>query len=110
MTNAAAPRPGPARLALDAWDAAEPHVLKFLLKVVLKVSIVLATPFLALSFLFLLLEKPLVWPLVPAILGALVLLSGLAGFLVLRAKLRRLRAKVEAARDVEAWYTSATGR
>lgn len=104
------PRTGLASAALEAWDRAEPHVLRLFLKVVLKASVVIATPFLALALLFLYLGKPWLWLLVPGALGGLVLVLGLVAFLVLRAKLRRLRAKVEAARDLEGWVGSATGR
>lgn len=107
---AAQPRPGLAAAALEAWDRAEPHVLRLLLKVVLNVTVVVAAPFLALALLFLYLQKPLLWPLVPGALGGLVLVSGLVAYLVLRAKLRQLRAKVEAARDLEGWVGAATGR
>lgn len=100
----------PAAIALDAWDDAEPHVLRFLLKVALKGALYLATPFFALAFLFFLLAKPLTWILVAAGVGCCVLALGFVGFLVLKARLRRLRAKVAAAREVEAAWHSASGR
>lgn len=105
-----APKPGPAALALKAWDQAEPHVLRFVLKAVLTVSVTIATPFLALAILFLLLAKPLLWVAIPASIGALLLALGLVAFLVLRHKLRRLRAKVEAVREFETLALAATGR
>ena len=108
--SAPTPRRGAASLALDAWDHAEPHVLKLLLKVALTGGIVAATPFLALAFLFVLLQKPMLWIAIPAGVGAFLFLLGLLAYLVLRHKLRRLRAKVEAARDVEGFYHSVTGR
>lgn len=113
MTATAPPpiRPrGAAALALDAWDHAEPHVLRFLLKVALTGGMIAATPFLALAFLFLLLAKPVLWVAIPATLGAVLLLLGLGAYLVLRHKLRRLRAKVEAARDVEGFAHTVTSR
>jgi hypothetical protein len=104
------PPRGPASVALDAWDHAEPHVLKLLLKVSLTGGIMAATPFLALAFLFLLLEKPLLWIAIPASVGASLFLLGLVAYLVLRAKLRRLRARVQAARDLEDMFVAVTGR
>ena len=104
MTAAAPPphpRPGAAALALDAWDHAEPHVLRILLKVALTGGIVAATPFLALALLFVLLAKPILWVAIPATAGGILFLLGVVVYLVLRHKLRRLRAKVEAVRDVE---------
>ena len=113
MTAAASPpfAPlGPAAVALDAWDHAEPHVLRLLLKVALTGGMVAATPFLALAFLFVLLAKPMLWIAIPASIGAALFLLGVVADLVLRHKLRRLRAKVEAARDVESWVRTVSSR
>lgn len=113
MTAAASapfPRRGPAAAALDAWDHAEPHVLRLLLKVALTGAFLAATPFLALALLFLLLQKPLLWVAIPVGAAATLLLLGLCAYLVLRAKLRRLRARVEAARDLEDVVVTVTGR
>lgn len=100
----------PAATALDAWDDAEPHVLRFLLKVALKGALYAATPFFAVALLFLLLAKPASWILAVAGIGCLVLALGFVAFLVLRRRLRRLRAKVEAAREVEAAWHAASSR
>jgi hypothetical protein len=85
-------------------------VLKLLLKVALTGGMVAATPFLALAFLFLLLQKPLLWVAIPAGVGALLFLLGLVAYLILRAKLRRLRARVQAARDLEDLFVGTAGR
>ena len=89
---------GFAGTASAAWDEAEPHVYRLLLKVAFTVSMWVATPFFALAFGFWLFGKPLLWIGVAAALGALVLLAGLVAFLVVRHRLRRLRRRL---RDVE---------
>lgn len=81
--------------ASAAWDEAEPHVFRFLLKVALTVSVWVASPFFALAFGFFLFGKPLLWTGVAAGLGLAVLLAGLLVYLVVRHKLRRLRRRLD---------------
>lgn len=85
-----------------AWDELEPPVLRFVLRVVLAVGAVVAAPFLALAFLFFLLEKPFLWWIaVPLAVAALVLLLAVGAWLFVRSKLRDLRGHVGRAARVE---------
>lgn len=85
----------------NLWDEAEPRLMGFLLKVLLKISLVAATPFFALTLLFLYLQKPLLWMIIPASIGVLVMLAGVALWLVVRAKLRGLRERLSWAERAE---------
>lgn len=87
--------------ASEAWDEAEPHVFRLMLRAALYVSLWGASPFFAFAFGFWLFDKPLLWIAIPAALGVLVLLLGLVLFLVVRAKLRRLRQHLATAETVE---------
>ena len=91
----------PLRSARFVWDEAEPPILRFLLKVVLTAGAFVASPFLALAFLFFLLDKPPLWILIPLSIGALVLVVALVAWLVARAKLRELRGHLDRAVRVE---------
>lgn len=72
----------------------ERDVLRFLRKVLLKVALVVASPFFMLAFLFFLLEKPPIWSLVCLAVGALFVAAGGIVFLVVRARLRAAREAV----------------
>jgi Flp pilus assembly protein TadB len=75
----------------DAWDQAEPPLLRMLLKVLLYVAVVAASPFLMLSFLFFLLAKPLLWIVLPLTIAASILACGFVVWLVVRVRLRAYR-------------------
>lgn len=84
------------------WDELEPQVLAFLLRVVLMVGAVVASPFLALALLFFLLDRPFWWWIaVPLIAALLPILAAIVGWFFVRAKLRGARAKIESVARVE---------
>lgn len=85
----------------SVWDEAEPPLMRFLLKVLLQISLVAATPFFALTLLFFYLQKPLLWMAIPASIGLLIVVAGLVLWLVVRAKLRGLRERLAWAERAE---------
>lgn len=78
-----------------ALEKEERDVIRFLRRVLLNVALWVASPFLALAFLFLLLQKPALWILVPLAVALLLLAAALVLFLVVRARLRATRRSVE---------------
>ncbi|HVM44970.1 MAG TPA: hypothetical protein VM582_03455 [Candidatus Thermoplasmatota archaeon] len=73
----------------------ERDISTFLRKVILKVALIVASPFFMLAFLFLLLQKPPLWSLVPLAAGLLLVAAGLAVWLVARMRLRAVRRELE---------------
>lgn len=71
-------------------------VTRLLLKPILHLVAIVASPFFMLAFLFLLLEKPPLWSLIPLAIGVLLVLVGLLVWVVVRARL------LDAARQVDA--------
>lgn len=69
----------------------ENEISTFLRRVLLKVALVVASPFFMLAFLFVLLEKPALWSLIALAAGALIVAAAVAVWLVLRARLRTLQ-------------------
>lgn len=88
------------------WDAAEPHVHRFLLKVILTIGALAAAPFLALAIVLVLLGKPWLWAAIAAACGGLLLLAALVLFLVVRSRLRDARGHLELASKAEDWLRS----
>ena len=85
-----------------AWDELEPPVLRFVLRVVLAVGAVGASPFLALAFLFFLLDKPFLWWIaIPLGVAVVIIMLALGAWLFVRAKLRELRHHVGRVARVE---------
>lgn len=72
---------------------------RFLLRPILQVTAIVASPFLALSFLFALLQKPALWSLVPLAIGVALLVAGLLVWALVRARLVGLAKKVDALAD-----------
>lgn len=72
---------------------------RFLLKPILQVTMVLASPFFALAFLFLLLRKPALWSLVPLTVGAFLLVGGLLVWAIVRWRLVGLAKDLDALAD-----------
>ena len=70
-------------------------VTRFLLKPILHLIAIVASPFFMLAFLFFLLDKHPLWSLIPLAVGVLLLCAGLVAWLVLRARL------LDAARQVD---------
>lgn len=68
---------------------------RFLLKPVLHVTGIVASPFLMLAFLFLLLEKPPLWVLLPLTVALLLAGAGALVWILLRARLLRLSRELE---------------
>lgn len=91
----------PLRDAQAAWDETEGPVLRVLLRILLTVAMVLAAPFFAAAFLFLLLEKPIAWTLVAGSIGAVFVTLALVAWLVIRAKLRAMRRSLDEAASWE---------
>lgn len=74
------------------FDDKEAEALfRFLLKVILNVALIASSPFLMLAFLFFLLEKPLLWSLIPLGVAGLLIVAALIVWLVVRSKLRALQ-------------------
>lgn len=72
------------------------HALAPLRKLILNVALFAASPFFMLTFLFFLLQKPVLWMAVTASIGALVLALGYAAWLVVRARLAPVVQAMEA--------------
>lgn len=72
---------------------------RFLLKPILHVTMVVASPFFALGFLFFLLGKPALWSLVPLAVGALLLVTGSLVWAVVRWRLVGLAKDLDALVD-----------
>lgn len=77
------------------YEREERDIVLFLRRVLLKVALIAASPFFMLAFLFLLLEKPALWSLVPLAVGLLLVTVGLVVWLVVRSRVRRLRRELE---------------
>lgn len=80
-----------------ALEDVEPHVLRALRKVIIGIGLALASPFLALTILFLLLDKPLLWAGVTGNIAGALLAASLVAYLVVRAKIRSVRRSIAAA-------------
>lgn len=77
-------------------------MLGLVLKVVLGVAAVLASPFLAAAFLFWLLDKPFLWWIaIPLMAAALPLLVAIGAWLFVRSKLKAMRAHLDRAARIE---------
>lgn len=88
-----------------AWDDAQPHLFRAMLRVFLFASLVAASPFFALALLFWLLGKPFLWWIVvPLALGALLVALGLAAFAAIRSRVRGLRRTLDRAAEYEASF------
>ena len=73
-------------------------------KLILNVALFAASPFFMLTFLFFLLQKPLVWMAVAASIGALVLALGYVAWLVVRARLAPVVEAAEAMHEAETFF------
>lgn len=80
-----------------ALEDTEPHVLRGLRKVILGAAAVLASPFLMLTFLFFLLEKPWTWMAVTGSIAGCIFAAALVGYLMLRARIRGVRRSISMA-------------
>lgn len=89
------------RAAQLTWDQLEPSVLRFLLRVLLGVAAIISAPFLALAFLFFLLDKPLLWVWIPLGIAAAVGLVALLAWLFARSRLRFARGHLDRAAAFE---------
>lgn len=90
--------------AADLWAEAEPKLSRFLLRVLVKVGLYASAPFFALAVLFVLLQRPWWWALVPGAAGALVLAVALGVWTVIWLRLRRVRARLTQAAQWESWF------
>ena len=83
------------------WDETEPHVTRFLLKVILYVALLAATPLVGLAILFALLQKPLWWAAIPLGVAILLVAAGLLLWLFVRARLKQARGHLGTAAAAE---------
>lgn len=72
---------------------------RFLLKPVLHVTAIVASPFFMLAFLFFLLEKPALWSLVSLAVGTLLVVAGLLVWALVRARLVGLAKDIDTLAD-----------
>lgn len=82
-------------------------MLRFLLRVLLGVAALVAAPFLALAFLFFLLEKPLLWIWIPLGIAVGIVLLALLGWLFARSRLRFARGHLDRAAAIEEAFRGA---
>lgn len=72
---------------------------RFLLKPILHVTALVASPFLAAAFLFVLLQKPALWSLIPLAIGIVLLIAGVLVWAIVRARLVGLAKEVDKLAD-----------
>ncbi len=73
-------------------------------KLIRTLALFAASPFFMLTFLFFLLQKPLLWMAVTAGIGALVLALGYVAWLVVRARLAPVLRAAEAMHQAETFF------
>lgn len=80
---------------MDSLAQTEQDLLKFLRRILTSVTLLVASPFLMLAFLFFLLEKPALWSLISLGVAVLLYTAAAVVYVVVRARLRALRQTAE---------------
>lgn len=95
---------------VSPWQQMESPLLRLMLRVLLTVGLVFASPFLLLALVLYALDAADVWVTIFLSIGLVLLLLSLVGWLVVRAKVRAVRERVESAHEMMREAASAAQR